>query len=101
MIGHHLAKGEIEQKTQFSLNCLKKTVKSDGVVGFYRGFSVSVQGIIYRAPYFACFDTAKGMVPKDAGFFVSWAIAQVVTTVSGFISYPFERKTRFGSEVVC
>jgi len=30
-------------------NCLKKIYKSDGLMGLYRGFSVSVQGIIiYR-----------------------------------------------------
>lgn len=48
--------------------------------GLYKGFGVSVQGIIiYRAAYFGFFDTAKGMLPdpKSAGFFVSWGIAQV------------------------
>lgn len=78
------------------IDCLKKTVKSDGIIGLYRGFSVSVQGIIiYRAAYFGCFDTAKSLVPKEqAGFFVSWAIAQVVTTASGIISYPFDTVRR-------
>lgn len=62
------------------VDCLKKTVKSDGAVGLYRGFSVSVQGIIiYRAAYFGCFDTAKGMLPdpKNTSILVTWAIAQV------------------------
>lgn len=62
------------------VDCLKKTVKSDGIVGLYRGFSVSVQGIIiYRAAYFGCFDTAKGMLPdpKNTSILVTWAIAQV------------------------
>lgn len=62
------------------LDCLKKISKTDGIVGMYRGFGVSVQGIIiYRASYFGCFDTAKGMLPdpKTAGFFLSWGIAQV------------------------
>lgn len=61
-------------------DCLSKVFKSDGITGMYRGFGVSVQGIIiYRASYFGCFDTAKGMLPdpKAAGFFVSWGIAQV------------------------
>lgn len=61
-------------------DCLKKIFKSDGLIGLYRGFGVSVQGIIiYRASYFGCFDTAKGMLPdpKTAGFLLSWAIAQV------------------------
>ncbi|XP_022196757.2 ADP,ATP carrier protein 2 [Nilaparvata lugens] len=78
-------------------DCLKKIFKADGLVGLYRGFGVSVQGIIiYRASYFGCFDTAKGMLPdpKSAGFLISWGIAQVVTTVAGIVSYPFDTVRR-------
>ncbi|MCH1932170.1 hypothetical protein L9G16_18615, partial [Shewanella sp. A25] len=73
-------------------DCISKVFKKDGLVGLYRGFGVSVQGIIiYRASYFGCFDTAKGMLPdpKNAGLLLSWAIAQVCTTCDGIISYPF------------
>lgn len=78
-------------------DCISKVFKKDGLVGLYRGFGVSVQGIIiYRASYFGCFDTAKGMLPdpKNAGFLISWAIAQVVTTAAGIISYPFDTVRR-------
>jgi len=78
-------------------NCLTKIFKSDGMVGLYRGFGVSVQGIIiYRAAYFGFFDTAKGMLPdpKNTPFLVSWAIAQTVTTVAGIVSYPFDTVRR-------
>jgi len=78
-------------------NCLTKIFKSDGLVGLYRGFGVSVQGIIiYRAAYFGFFDTAKGMLPdpKNTPFLVSWAIAQTVTTVAGIVSYPFDTVRR-------
>jgi len=78
-------------------NCLTKIFKSDGLVGLYRGFGVSVQGIIiYRAAYFGFFDTAKGMLPdpKNTPFLISWAIAQTVTTVAGIISYPFDTVRR-------
>lgn len=78
-------------------NCLSKIFKSDGLIGLYRGFGVSVQGIIiYRAAYFGFFDTAKGMLPdpKNAGFLISWAIAQTVTTVAGIVSYPFDTVRR-------
>lgn len=78
-------------------NCLSKIFKSDGLVGLYRGFGVSVQGIIiYRASYFGFFDTAKGMLPnpKTTPFVVSWAIAQTVTTVAGIVSYPFDTVRR-------
>jgi len=78
-------------------NCLAKTFKSDGLIGLYRGFGVSVQGIIiYRAAYFGFFDTAKGMLPdpKNTPFLVSWAIAQFVTTFAGIMSYPFDTVRR-------
>jgi len=78
-------------------NCLSKIFKSDGLVGLYRGFGVSVQGIIiYRAAFFGFFDTAKGMLPdpKNTPFLISWAIAQTVTTVAGIISYPFDTVRR-------
>lgn len=79
------------------VDCLTKVAKSDGVIGLYRGFGVSVQGIIiYRAAYFGFFDTAKGMLPdpKKTPLVVSWMIAQCVTTVSGVISYPFDTVRR-------
>jgi solute carrier family 25 (adenine nucleotide translocator) protein 4/5/6/31 len=75
-------------------DCLVKILKSDGIVGLYRGFFVSVQGIIiYRASYFGCFDTVKAMVakdPKNVNFFMAWMIAQVVTVSSGILSYPWD-----------
>merc|ERR1712061_820452 len=78
-------------------DCLVKVFKADGLGGLYRGFGVSVQGIIiYRAAFFGLYDTAKGMLPdpKSAGLILSWAIAQCVTTVSGIISYPFDTVRR-------
>jgi len=78
-------------------NCLMKIFKSDGLIGLYRGFNVSVQGIIiYRAAYFGFFDTAKGMLPdpKNTPLVISWMIAQTVTTISGIISYPFDTVRR-------
>jgi len=79
-------------------DCLIKIFKSDGPIGLYRGFFVSVQGIIiYRAAYFGCFDTIKAVVskdPKNMNFFVTWAIAQVVTVCSGILSYPWDTVRR-------
>jgi len=79
------------------IDCLRKNVKSDGPLGLYRGFSVSVQGIIiYRACYFGFYDTAKGMLPdpKNTPLIISFLIAQVVTNVSGIVSYPFDTVRR-------
>uniref|UniRef100_A0AC35TQJ6 ADP/ATP translocase n=1 Tax=Rhabditophanes sp. KR3021 TaxID=114890 RepID=A0AC35TQJ6_9BILA len=75
-------------------DCLIKIAKSDGPLGLYRGFVVSVQGIIiYRAAYFGLFDTIKAVVTADGqklNFFAAWGIAQVVTIGSGILSYPFD-----------
>ncbi|VEN47474.1 unnamed protein product [Callosobruchus maculatus] len=79
------------------VDCIVKTFKSDGPIGLYRGFIVSVQGIIiYRAAYFGFFDTAKGLLPdpKNTPFIISFLIAETVTTCSGIISYPFDTVRR-------
>lgn len=79
-------------------DCLVKIAKSDGIVGLYRGFLVSVQGIIiYRASYFGMFDTIKASVsskPGELNFFAAWGIAQVVTVGSGVTSYPWDTVRR-------
>jgi len=96
-LGADVGKSAAEREYSGLGNCLSKTVKSDGIAGLYRGFGVSVQGIIiYRAAYFGFFDTAKGMLPdpKNTPFLVSWAIAQTVTTVAGIVSYPFDTVRR-------
>ncbi|KAE9421236.1 hypothetical protein Angca_004863, partial [Angiostrongylus cantonensis] len=70
-----------DREFQGLTDCLVKIVKSDGPVGLYRGFVVSVQGIIiYRAAYFGMFDTAKYIFTSDGkklNFFAAWAVAQV------------------------
>jgi len=79
-------------------DCLVKIAKSDGPIGLYRGFFVSVQGIIiYRAAYFGMFDTAKIIFAGEGGklnFFAAWGIAQVVTVGSGVLSYPWDTVRR-------
>lgn len=79
------------------IDCLAKTFKTDGLIGWYRGFLVSVQGIIiYRAAYFGMFDTIRGLIadPKTTPFIVSFIIAQTVTSISGILSYPLDTVRR-------
>ncbi|KAI4470084.1 adpatp carrier protein 1-related-related [Holotrichia oblita] len=67
-------------------DCIIKTFRSDGPVGLYRGFVVSVQGIIiYRACYFGLFDTGKTLMPRpqETPFIVSFIFALVCTVPSG------------------
>jgi solute carrier family 25 (adenine nucleotide translocator) protein 4/5/6/31 len=80
------------------VDCLTKIVAKDGVQGLYRGFGISVVGIIaYRASYFGMFDTGKVILfedPRKANFFAMWGFAQVVTVVSGIASYPLDTVRR-------
>ena len=79
-------------------DCVTKIVKTDGVYGLYRGFGISVVGIIiYRALYFGMFDTFKNILFKDfknANLFAVWAFAQYVTVGSGIVSYPLDTVRR-------
>lgn len=70
----------------------KKTMKSDGIQGLYRGFVISCVGIIvYRGCYFGFYDTLKPLVlGQDAGVMLSFALGYGVTVTSGLISYPID-----------
>lgn len=80
------------------VDCLSKVAKSDGPQGLYRGFGISVIGIVaYRAAYFGCFDTGKAILfadTKNASMIVMWMFAQVVTVFSGVLSYPLDTVRR-------
>lgn len=80
------------------IDCLMKVFKSDGAVGLYRGFGISVVGIIaYRACYFGMFDTGKAFFfpdAKKANFFAMWGFAQFVTVSAGIASYPLDTVRR-------
>ena len=77
------------------VDCLRKIATKDGPQGLYRGFGISVAGIIfYRAAYFGMFDTAKEAFLKDANVLFKWAVAQVVTVSAGIISYPLDTVRR-------
>ena len=54
----------------------RKTMKTDGFVGLYRGFVISCVGIIvYRGCYFGFYDTLKPIVlGEDAGLLASFGL---------------------------
>jgi solute carrier family 25 (adenine nucleotide translocator) protein 4/5/6/31 len=74
------------------IDVYKKTLKSDGIVGLYRGFVISCVGIIvYRGCYFGFYDTLKPLLLGDnAGVVASFALGYVVTISSGLLSYPID-----------
>lgn len=86
-------KGAVSER-QFNglIDVYRKTLKSDGVVGLYRGFVISCVGIVvYRGFYFGLYDTLKPIVlGKDAGLFLSFALGWVVTVSAGLLSYPID-----------
>lgn len=79
-------------------NCLTTTFKKEGLLGLYRGFSVSVVGIIvYRACYFGGYDFGKQFLFKDfrnANAVLLFLFAEVNTTLSGLASYPLDTVRR-------
>merc|ERR1711976_603698 len=74
------------------IDVYKKTLKSGGFVGLYRGFVISCVGIIvYRGCYFGFYDTLKPIVlGEDAGVLLSFMLGYVVTITSGLISCPID-----------
>jgi len=75
-----------------------KTLKSDGIVGLYRGFNISCVGIVvYRGLYFGLYDSLKPVLltgnMKDSflgSFFLGWGI----TIGAGLASYPLDTVRR-------
>lgn len=80
------------------VDCIGKIFNKDGPMGLYRGFGISVIGIVaYRASYFGMFDTGKAMLfpdAKKANVFAMWAFAQIVTVSAGIVSYPLDTVRR-------
>merc|ERR1712083_591166 len=70
-----------------------KTLKSDGIQGLYRGFTISAVGIfIYRGMYFGLFDTLKPLLigGKDSSVAASFLLGLAVTVTAGLMSYPID-----------
>jgi solute carrier family 25 (adenine nucleotide translocator) protein 4/5/6/31 len=80
------------------LDVYKKTLKTDGIAGLYRGFVISAVGIVvYRGLYFGLYDSLKPIVLagalKDnllASFLLGWGI----TIGAGLASYPIDTVRR-------
>jgi len=91
-----VGKGPTDRQFTGLVDCLGKIYRSDGLTGLYRGFNISVLGIIvYRAFYFGGYDTAKRSILKpDTHVVFKFMVAQVVTGISGLLSYPLDTVRR-------
>ncbi|XP_022955277.1 ADP,ATP carrier protein ER-ANT1-like isoform X1 [Cucurbita moschata] len=80
------------------LDVYTKTLSTDGIVGLYRGFSVSIVGItLYRGMYFGIYDTLKPLVLVgnfEGNFVASFLLGWSITTCSGLLAYPFDTLRR-------
>lgn len=88
------AAGKGKSARQFNglIDVYRKTLKSDGFVGLYRGFVISCVGIIvYRGCYFGFYDSLKPVIlGENAGVVASFILGYGVTITSGLISYPID-----------
>jgi solute carrier family 25 (mitochondrial adenine nucleotide translocator), member 4/5/6/31 len=87
------AKGGERQFTGL-VDVYRKTLRSDGVVGLYRGFNVSVAGIVvYRGLYFGMYDSLKPVLLTEklqGNFFASLALGWMITNGASLASYPLD-----------
>ena len=69
-------KGGGERQFNGLVDVYKKTLKSDGIQGLYRGFVISCVGIVvYRGCYFGFYDTLKpALLGDDASLFLSFCL---------------------------
>jgi len=87
-------KGGGERQFNGLFDVYKKTLKTDGVAGLYRGFVISAVGIVvYRGLYFGMYDSLKPILLTGklhnnfmASFFLGWGI----TIGAGLASYPID-----------
>jgi len=78
------------------IDVYRKTLKSDGIQGIYRGFAISCVGIfVYRGMYFGLYDSLKPLLlGQDANALLSFFLGWAVTIVSGLMSYPIDTVRR-------
>ncbi|PQP94826.1 ADP ATP carrier protein 1 mitochondrial-like [Prunus yedoensis var. nudiflora] len=76
----------------------RKTLKSDGLAGLYRGFNISCVGIIvYRGLYFGLYDSLKPVVLTGGlqdSYGASLALGWLITAGAGLSSYPIDTVRR-------
>jgi len=87
-----MGKKENRDYTGFG-DVVKKTWKEGGITALYKGFNISVAGIIpYRAVYFGGYDTLKSIFLKEEhpSFWKKWGLSQANTIVAQFLTYPID-----------
>merc|ERR1712048_530554 len=89
-----------EKKYNGMLDCLKKTVQSNGFFSLYNGIGPSTIGIVvYRGAQFGLQDILKAFNPyqketSPIALASKFIVAQTAVSVSGVVSYPFDTMQR-------
>jgi len=82
------------------VDCMKKTIKTNGVMSLYNGIGPSSIGIVvYRGAQFGLQDIIKAFNPYQQdvtpiGIASKFCVAQVAVSVSGVVAYPFDTMQR-------
>jgi len=91
-------KGGGDRQFNGLIDVYRKTLKSDGIVGLYRGFTISVVGIVvYRGLYFGVYDSVKPIVLRGGmqdSFIASFLLGWAITIGAGLASYPIDTVRR-------
>lgn len=92
------SKGDGKREFNGLFDVYKKTLKSDGISGLYRGFGPSIIGIVvYRGLYFGLYDSLKPLVlvgSLEGSFLTSFALGWTITTAASTASYPLDTVRR-------
>jgi len=81
-------------------DCIKKTVKTNGVMSLYNGIGPSSVGIVvYRGAQFGLQDILKAFNPYQLdvtpiGIASKFCVAQAAVSFSGIVAYPFDTMQR-------
>jgi len=90
-------KGGGDRQFNGLIDVYRKTLKSDGIAGLYRGFVISCVGIVvYRGLYFGLYDSLKPLLPgtlKDS-FLATFLLGWGITIGAGLASYPLDTVRR-------
>ncbi|KAI0986141.1 hypothetical protein GJ496_010974 [Pomphorhynchus laevis] len=100
-LGVDIGRASNERQFTSTWGCLTKIFKSDGILGLYRGFNISVIGIfVYRAFYFGGYDAGKMLMfgskekADESNILIRFMFAQFITTSSETLAYPLDTVRR-------
>lgn len=79
------------------IDCIRKTYRSDGIEGLYRGLTASCMCmVIYRGFYFGIYDSLRPHLPSkyEENMLITFSLGYFATIVSGVLSYPLDTVRR-------